>query len=214
MVALSFGKYGNSIPPDGLSFGRAVLDKPAKVYSGRGSVGMPRKKVYSGRGSVGMPRRQSNPLTFGTSIPEQSVRRTLYGGSTPSAPLSFGGNTTGGRSFVGNPMSGGGLNHFLKTFSMALPSGSSDQSSAGLSAVPQIDTVTLDGGAGAGDAAKGLASSIFNDMLQPASMGGGTADTEGGGGFGGIGPVEIAIAAVAVGAVVLLAGGSSRRRGR
>lgn len=227
MVALSFGKFGNAFNPSspGLSFGTAVLDSPSKpkVYSGRGSAGMPKPKVYSGRGSVGMPsppvQRVINPLSFGKLTGGQTARDQFFGHKTTTdAPLTFGGAVKKLPAPSATGIGGsGGLSHFLKTLSFGTPvtSPARASSTVGLPSVPQIDTVTLDGGAGYADATKNLASKIFGDMVQPASYGGELAGSEVSGGFmDRIGPVEIALAALAVGTVVMLASGGKPRRRR
>lgn len=185
MAALSFGNFGNAFDPSagGLSLGASVLKSPTDFQYRKAPVV---KSPTDFQFSKPKPR-TSTGLSFGKALPKMS-------GYMPKA--------------------GPNLGNFLSTlsFGTSMRTTSAPRSSAGISSVPQIDTVTIDGAAGAADAAQNLASSIFGDMLQPASFGGGAASGAGrsGGFLDRMGPTELAIGVVGLGLVFMLISGPTR----
>lgn len=216
MAGLTFGNFGNALPSGmDLSLGSTTLTP--KVYSGRGSYGMPTvaksptdfqysKKTMPATNAQIFPN-----LSFGKSVP--AVKGQTF---TPVPPLSYGKSTgkTLGNIINSLPFSFGAPAAAQPAYDDAILRRARIPSSP-IKSVPQIDTVTIDGAANAADAAKDLASQIFGDMLQPASFGGGASGGASGGFMDELSTQDILLIAAALGvAFMVLSGGSSRGRRR
>ena len=159
MAGLSFGNFGSALPTGvDLALGSSTLSP--KVYSGRGSYGMPtvaKSPTDFQHSKTTRPAKNVQVLpnlSFGKSVPKADM-----GTFSPTPPLSYGkSGSTLGNIINSLPFSFGAPASPQPAYDDAILRQARITRPSPIATVPQVDTVTIDGAVNAADAAKDLAS--------------------------------------------------------